>query len=340
MGLDVVAVEELKQVPDLAMEEQQSQELRFRCPTADPLIALRSVTDLWLVTRVFQGLGPRYRDLRAFGEAAARTDLTPSIDVLRGTGFRPKRSMTFSLSTTMRGERAYRRQDVTEALEAGLAASPLHRLQPARAEADLRLWLHLWDDKARLAVAFTKRPLGVRRREASLPVSLPGPHAYAMAALTRPRPGQVFADFTCGSGSIALERAENWRHTMLLAGDISAEAVAATAANFGPRHRPRAILRWDAGRLPLADASVDSAACNPPHGIRMQPEAGLASLYTGILREAARVLKPFALFTLLTPRRDLADRIIRDDGRLRIERCFVIDLLGQRPYLYVLRRAG
>ncbi|MHB0876332.1 MAG: methyltransferase [Anaerolineae bacterium] len=340
MGLDPVVVEEMKaSVTGLAVEEVQSQEVRFRCECpADEITGLRSISDAWLVVREFDGIGARYRDLRTLTEQVGRTDLIASIDVLRAAGFRPKHSMSFAVNGTMRGVRAYRRQDSLEAVEEGIVHWSGGRLKPVIGPADLRLWLHLSEERARLCLALSAAPAGQRHREVSLPASLPGPHAYAMAALTKPKADQVFVDLTCGSGSIALERAENWRHNMILAGDIDRKAVQATAANFGRRHRPREIIQWDGGALPLPDECVDALACNPPHGVQMRPEAGLESLYRGLLSEAARVLSPYALMTFLTPRRAMTDDLLRRDGRMRILRCFVVDLLGQRPYLYVLRR--
>jgi len=340
MGLAPVVLDEMNaSLAGLSVEEAQSQEVRFRCDSAvADVTTLRSISDAWLLVREIEGVGPRYRDLRYLKEQVSRTDLVAAIDVLRGAGFRPKHSMTVALNGTMRDVRAYRRQDAIQAVEEGLIEQYGGRLKPVVGPGELRLWLHLFEDRARLCLALSNVPVGVRRLAVSLPASLPGPHAYAMAALTKPKPDQFFVDLTCGSGSIALERAENWRHSMIVAGDIEPRAVQATAANFGRRHRPREILQWDATQLPLPDGCVDAMACNPPHGIQMRPDAGLDHLYAGLLAEAARTLAPYALLTFLTPRRALTDDLLRRDGRLRIVKCFVIDLLGQRPYLYVLRR--
>ena len=341
MGLDGVATDELSQkAPDAVVEKRTSQEIRFRyAGSPEQLLSLRSVSDAWLVVRDLEHIGPRYRDLRHLAEQLEKTDLSPAIATLKTAGFRPKRAMSFMASGSMRGVRAYRRLDTIEALEQAVTTSSGGTLRPTRNLADLRLWLHLWEDRAVLAVSLTARPLGLRQRPISLPTALPGPVAYAMAALTKPKPGDVFVDPTCGSGSIALERAENWRHSLIIAGDRDAAARAAAQGNFGPKHRPREFLAWDAAALPLASESVDAVACNPPHGVQMRPASGLEPLYRSILREAQRTLKPYSLMTFLTPQRDLTDGVLRELAGMRIERCFVIDLLGQRPYLYVLRRA-
>lgn len=341
MGLDGVVADELgEKAPDAAVEERTSQEIRFRYGSPPKqLLSLHSVTDIWLVVHDLQHIGPRYRDLRHLAEQLGKISLSSSIEVLKKVGFRPKKSMSFLAIVSLRGVRAYRRLDAIQALERAVISNSGGALWPTNHSPDLRLWLHLWEDKARLAVALAPRPLGLRQRKVSLPTALPGPVAYAMAALTRPKPDDVFVDLTCGSGSIALERAENWRYRLIIAGDSDRVALAATHSNFGAKHRPREFLLWDATALPLADVSADAIACNPPHGVQMQPTGGLAPLYHGILREGQRVLKPNSIMTFLTSQRGLTDDVLRELKGMRIERCFVIDLLGQRPYLYALRRA-
>jgi len=339
MGLDGVAADELQEkAADHVLEGRLSTEIRFRHlgPVKD-LLRLRSVNDVWLVVREFGGVGPHYRDLRQLGEQLSRTDFSPALSILKEGGHRLKPKMTFLPACSLRGERVYRRQDALQSLEEAAASASGGSLRPTRSSPDLRLWLHIEGEAARLSLALSPKTMGQRQRAASLPASLPGPIAYAMAALTKPRAQQTFVDVTCGSGSIALERAENWRYRLILAGDSDRAAVEATRANFGPRHRPREFLRWNAAALPLGEGSTDAMACNPPHGVQMKPERGLEPLYRGILSEARRVLRPFGLLTFLTPQRALTDEILRDLKGMRIERCFVIDLLGQRPYLYVIR---
>lgn len=336
MGLDSVAVDELSwRVRGATLLARTSTELRLKGAEAAQLAAMRSINDAWMVVRDFSGIGPRYRDLHTLTALVSRTYLEPA---LAGGEVGRRRAIDFALTCSMRGERAYRRLDALKACENGLAAHSDRRLRPGSGTAALRLWLHLEGDQARLCAALTPKPLHLRRRAVSLPASLPGPVAFAMARLTGPSPDDLFLDPTCGSGSIALERAENWRHRYLLAGDVSRQAVEATAANFGPRHKPRTVFHWDATRLPLESATVDALASNPPHGVQMQPEQGLESLYRGLLAEAARVLRPGGRMTFLTPLRDMTDHLLNGLGSFRIERCFVIDLLGQRPYLYALQR--
>ncbi len=339
MGLDGVACEELSiRAPGASLEAHSSTELRLKgVGDSGALLAMRSINDAWVVLRDFAEIGPRYRDLHTLTSLVSRTSLEPVLSVTERSGRMP-RTPTFSLTCSMRDERAYRRLDALKAVEDGLTAHTTWKLRPTGGPATLRLWLHLEGDNARLCAAMAPRPLHLRTRAVSLPASLPGPVAYAMAQLTRPLPDDVFVDPTCGSGSIALERAENWRHQYILAGDVSGTAVAATAANFGPRHKPRAIMHWDAAALPLPPKSVDALASNPPHGIQIQVAGGLEELYRGLLTEAARVLRPGGRMTFLTPLRDMTDRLLNRGRRFHIERCFVIDLLGQRPYLYVLQR--
>jgi len=343
MGLDRVTCNELVHKLDLsrhAIETDSSRQLRFHF-SGHPrkLLELRSVTDVWVVVREFAHIGPRAADLRSLARLLGMTRLDQSLATLHDVGLPLKRHMTFNAACSMRGRRSYRRVDALQTLEASVYEQSRGRLRPVRENADLRLWLDLWGDHVRLGLALTRKPLGQRNRQVSLPASLPGPVAYAMAVLTRPRPQQVFLDPMCGTGSIALERAENWRYGLLVLGDLDARAIEATRLNFGPRHKPRAFLRWDARALPLPDQSVDAIACNPPHGIQMMPGESLRPLYQRFLLEARRVLRHGALMTFLTPHRDMTDAILSNLSELHIKHCFVIDLLGQRPYLYVLKRS-
>ncbi len=74
--------------------------------------------------------------------------------------------------------------------------------------------------------------------------------------------------------------------------------------NFGPRHQPRLIARWDARRLPLESASVDTVVTNLPFGVKTDSDE-LPLLYTGVLAEVARVLRPGGRAVILSADRDL-----------------------------------
>ena len=163
--------------------------------------------------------------------------------------------------------------------------------------------------------------------------------AAAMVRLTRPADADVFLDPMCGTGTLLLERAQMGRYGLLLGGDNDDGAVRAALTNFGPRHQPRRIERWDATKLPVDDATVDAAACNLPWGRQISEQAALPSLYAGVLREMVRVVKPGGRIVLLTSEWDILKRAVRDHPELRVEQMVSnVEILGRRADIFVLTR--
>ena len=63
--------------------------------------------------------------------------------------------------------------------------------------------------------------------------------------------------------------------------------------------QPRLAL-WDATRLPVRSESIDAMITNPPYGRQHEAASGLERLSRGLLREAARVLRPGGRLVVLT----------------------------------------
>lgn len=233
--------------------------------------------------------------------------------------------------------RQYRRQELTLAAERGLMnAGASWRIN--RDEAPLELWL--WQ-LGRELVAGVRLTTNVERqhggrtveREAALRPSV----AAAMVWLSQPQDNDVFLDPMCGSGTILLERAVSGRYELLLGGDNDGRAVETTLANFGPRHQPRRIEKWDARRLPLEDASVTRIACNLPWGRQIGEKAAMPRLYAELLPEFARVLAPGGRMVLLTSEWDALKTAVKQTPGLKLERTVNnVEILGRRADLFIL----
>jgi SAM-dependent methyltransferase len=91
-------------------------------------------------------------------------------------------------------------------------------------------------------------------------------------------------------------------------------AVDAATVNFGPRHQPRLLCRWDARSVPLADATVDVVVTNPPFGGKV-PSANARDLYAAALAETARVLRPGGRLVMVAEDREL---VLREAKRLGV----------------------
>jgi tRNA (guanine6-N2)-methyltransferase len=233
--------------------------------------------------------------------------------------------------------RSYRRVDIQTAAEAAILRSrPGWRLTPD--EAPLEIWLQ---QAGRTLIAGLRLTSGDHRtrggrameREAALRPTI----AAAMVFLSQPAPDDIFLDPMCGSGTILLERAMSGRYKCLLGGDNDAAAVKAALANFGPRHQPREILKWDARALHLADASVDAIACNLPWGRQIGAGQDLAKLYQGVLVESQRVIRPGGRMVLLTSEWQILKQVIKALPGLTVARTVSdVSVLGRRADMFVV----
>jgi tRNA G10 N-methylase Trm11 len=127
---------------------------------------------------------------------------------------------------------------------------------------------------------------------------------------------------------------------LLLGGDIRPAALEAAAANIGRKHKPRALLRWDACDLPLRDQSIDRVVTNPPFGRQLGTPRENASLYAGLLAELDRVLRPSGRIVLISSMADLVRQSIRRLPRLHIVRGHPLKILGLRATIYIIERPG
>ena len=114
---------------------------------------------------------------------------------------------------------------------------------------------------------------------------------------------------------------------------------AAALDNFGPRHQPREIVRWDARELPLADASVTTVLCNLPWGRQIGEQAAMPALYAGVMAELARVLVPGGRMVLLTSEWELLKRVVAACPELELhETVRNVEVLGRRADIVVVER--
>ncbi len=235
--------------------------------------------------------------------------------------------------------RQYRRQELTLAAERGLMnAGSSWRIN--RDEAPLEVWC--WQVRRELVVGLrlsdnARRQHGGREveRSAALRPSI----AAAMVRLSQPTAGDVFLDPMCGTGTILLERAAVGRYELLVGGDNDAAAVAATLANFGPRHQPRRIERWDARALPLADGSVTRLVSNLPWGRQIGEKAEMPALYAALVPEFARVVAPGGRLVLLTSEWGVLKEALRRSPTLYLEQIVSnVEILGRRADILVLER--
>jgi tRNA (guanine6-N2)-methyltransferase len=250
------------------------------------------------------------------------------------------RSGTFRVISRMAGGRQpYRRVDFQRAVEKALKRRLGHQWRAVDEGEDVEIWANLVGLDFICGLRLSDASMRHREyKQAHVAASLRPSVAAAMVWLTEPQPGDVFLDPLCGAGTLLIERGTIERHALLLGGDIDADALQAAAQNIGPRHKPRQILRWDAGHLPLASASVDKVATNLPFGKQVGSPQENRRLYRAVFGEIDRLLRPQGRAVVLSSEAKLVKDTLRQVDGLQIVRGYSVTILGQRARIYIVER--
>ena len=203
---------------------------------------------------------------------------------------------------------------------------------------NLEFWIWQSQKKVLCGLRLSDRTMRHRTyKKNSISASLRPVVARAMVILTKPTDKDVFLDPMCGAGTLLIERGEFGRYRELLGGDFSEDALRAAKENIGPRYKPIRIRQWNACNLPLDSGSVTSVACNLPFGKKIKNTEDLSGLYTRVLSEIRRVIRPYSLTVLLTSECNLLMQLLKKNDGFNLESTLPIELLGQRAYTVVIR---
>jgi tRNA (guanine6-N2)-methyltransferase len=198
-----------------------------------------------------------------------------------------------------------------------------------------------------LLFRLSPRPLSVRPwRVCNLPGALNATVARVMAHLTSPAPHDRFVNLICGSGTLMIERLALGTARLMIGGDRDLEALACARSNLRTAgvERKAVLLRWDAGRLPIAGACANVLCADLPYGMLMGSRRENERLYPALLAEATRVAAPGAVMALITQASPLLRTAL--DARRRewsLERSFEVEISFKsgvlRPRIFLLRRS-
>ncbi|GAC1358582.1 MAG: methyltransferase domain-containing protein [Ktedonobacteraceae bacterium] len=305
---------------------------------AENLLDLRTVEDVFFTLAHIKVLRRGQDALKVLHSATLNADLTQALATWRRvhTGAKPR---TWRVVSQMTGTYDFRRVDGGEAVISALRRSMPRGMHMVEDDADIEVWLWLGGSDvligARLSDA-TMRHRNYKREH--LPASLRPTVAAAMSWLARPTPEDIVLDPFCGAGTILIERALLGPVERELGSDLREEAIAMARRNARAADVPISWHIWDARSLPLEDASVTRVITNLPFGKQIGTHEGNEDLYTAVMRQCSRVLKPGGVLVALTSEDRLWDRIIREHG-WKIVKKVVLVVLGQPASIFVAERA-
>ncbi len=302
-------------------------------PPAD-VLTLRTTEDVFLLAAEHDTLSRDYRDLRGIaqllGESAAFEAAMQQWLRISGLNW-PVSARVVARKT---GEHAYRRMDVEDSARKALQQRHGRRLNWVPDGGDLEIWVNVLG--SRLVIGLRLSDRGMRHRDyktAHISASLRPSAAAALVLLADAPEHGVALDPTCGAGTILAEFGAHNRAVTVLGGDLNRSAAYAARANTSAP-----ILIWRAERLPLANASIDAIACNPPFGKKLGSKREIIDLYPKLLRESARILKPGGRAVFITSAFDLFRDAIRTAPEFQIDRGYSVALLGEWGRIYLLRK--
>jgi tRNA (guanine6-N2)-methyltransferase len=313
----------------------------FFAPAPDKLGVLRTAEDLFGLAGYRAGVGPENKELDKIRGASREAPLVEAALVARvkvSPGTRAGRRLKFRVIARMAGEHEFRRVDFQRAVERGILERSDHTWRLEEEDADVELWATMIDAEFFLTVRLSDDAMRHREYKAAhRPASLRASSAAALAWLSEPRDDDDVLDPFCGAGTILIERAHLGRYAMLLGSDRDAAALAAARVNVGARYKPIQLENWDAGALPLGDASVNKIVTNLPWGLRYGSHGENRKLYPIWMREFARVLKTGGVVVMLTAEW----RLMRELERTRKfapSKIIRVSVLGKPAAIYVCRK--
>jgi hypothetical protein len=254
------------------------------------VLDVRTADDVFLVGAVFDGVGHTRADLSRVTRAAARLPAA-HLAALRSRCGGPPSGPATEVVASFVGRRNYNRHDLEDAAGAALPGYVSRRT--SRGVPDALSWrLTVAGDEAVLALRIAGRPLHRRAyRTRTVPGSVHPPVAAALVRLAGVEPGMTVLDPCCGAGTLLLESPGR-----RLGFDVSRVALGHARANGLAD-----VGVADAGRLPVADGSVDRVLVNPPWDRQAHPCAGLAVAPDRLWHSIRRILRPDGAVAALLP---------------------------------------
>lgn len=334
-GLEPFAAEELRSLAGPGLElahEQRPATLRFRYDgDPDRLLDLRSVVALNLV-HTFAVPRPRgllghqhFTALVQMLELARRLWAADNFPVLRLNAAGAESTVLVRLRDEL-------------ASQLGMPATT-----SKEGEGDLLLRLRPdqnggWEALVRLSPF----PLATRPwRVCNMPGALNATVASVMMRLVEPQPRDRLLNIACGSGTLLIEGLLQTRVATATGCDTDPAALECARTNLRAAGMSDLVLLepWDAGQLPLADASIDLICADLPFGQLIGSHNRNQMLYPRIIAEATRVARPGARMALITHEIRLLEQSLATFSRQWEQTPSIrVRVGGMAPRIFLLRR--
>ncbi len=194
-----------------------------------------------------------------------------------------------------------------------------------------------WETLVRLS----PRPQATRAwRVCNREGALNAPVAYAMNVLSQPQPDDVYLNMGCGSGTLLIERVAAGEVQSIVGYDQDVTALECAGKNIEAAGYSEIIKRRQGNitDLPLSAKSVDVITADLPFGQLVGSHDDNVILYPGMLKEAARLLKPGGRMVLISHEVRLLDNLLEGSEVWKIDQNLRVTVGGLHPRIWVLSR--
>jgi tRNA G10 N-methylase Trm11 len=200
------------------------------------------------------------------------------------------------------------------------------QMEVDRANPDVEIWfLERREGTAFCGVRLTKKPSTEKYLQKG---ELRPELAWLLNFLSEPSKNDAFLDPFTGHGSIPIARTM-FPYKKIMAGDkdeLKVNTLNAKNKNFE-------TTLWDAEHLPLDKESINKIVTDPPWG--MYEEDNVDMLYTQMLDEFARILKPGGILILLTAQKDLMEKLLHEKADIfELKETYHILVSGKKAAVY------
>jgi len=335
-GLEEIAADEVRARGALYTSTRPGKVFFRWTRSPDELVSLRAAMNVYAFVAEREGCPPEAAAEIWLRDFAAQMDLGPALVRHAALHGRPT-DPSFRITAVRSGEHEYTSQHVAAWAGDGVRVQTGWRVDLEHY--DYEIEVELVRDRVLCGLHVGPSWRERHKRVAFHPASLNPTVAYAMILLVGVSDDDVFLDPACGGGTLLTERAAAGPARLILGGDIWERAIRISLQNLAADEGPAVLVRWDAGRLPLAEASVDRVASNLPFGHRIGHGAVVRSFYRRLLPELSRVLRPGGRAALLTSRERWLGRAIKDNPLLEKEQALRIILGGKEAAIFLLVRS-
>jgi 16S rRNA G966 N2-methylase RsmD len=257
---------------------------------------------------------------------ATKTDIQPTI-----SSTLPHRPATFRVKTFKENQPVAADKQLISTLESQLNQIPNFNLNKSNSQYEF------WCFTRREGYAFYA--LKITRNEnyeRTLPKGELRPElAHLLCLLSEPKSTDVFLDPFAGHGSIPLARSKMIPAISIIAGDNNADLVNALKSKVKANKKLITTTQLDAVHTPFEPQSITKIVTDPPWGI-FEKDLNIQQLYTDMLTEFCRILKPNGIAVILTAQKDLFIETLKTQPSLQLLSEHTTLVSGKKASVYKL----